>query len=112
MRFNLLQLHFMAWCRMINGGKVLPNALTPIVITAMNNYQICAIIVLVRKFIGACTAEWFLPSDHWSQSVSNLGSVGRTGVMPAVVASSVFVDGEVVAATGRAGKLSFFFARF
>jgi hypothetical protein len=78
----------------------------------MNNYQICAIIVLVRKFIGACTAEWFLPSDHWSQSVSNLGSVGRTGVMPAVVASSVFVDGEVVAATGRAGKLSFFFARF
>ena len=97
---------------MINGGKVLPNALTPIVITAMNDYQICAIIVLVRKFIRACTAEWFLPSRHWSQSISDLGSVGRARVMPAVVASSVFVDGEVVAATGRTGKLSFFFARF
>jgi hypothetical protein len=76
----------------------------------MNNDNFGASSVLVGKVVAARAAWWFFPAREWRKSVSDVGAVLRRGVVPAVVASSVLVDREVIAAACWAKEFALFVA--
>jgi hypothetical protein len=89
-----------------NGRKFLPDFLAARVVVTMHPHHFATSGVLVVELIPSRFPGGLFPSHQWGQGVSDFGSVIRAGVMPAVVATSVFVDSKVVAVARRADIFS------
>ena len=76
----------------------------------MHPDDLFALLVVVGEVVRASFPVRLFPSHHRSQDVADVGPVSGAGVVPAVVAARVLVDGEVIAAAGGANELAFLVA--